>query len=154
MLTRTGYLVTEGPITEIKKEFTVRPYREWRLWISLHRLSRVFSKQLRMECAFQDSTELINWASLKRTDAQNPRPNESQVPWSTTRHHAPERSTYQQLLSAGHGVLSSPVWLREDHRILGDSVQVGVSYHDCRAQTVLSRTSGGSAYNSSVQGRP
>jgi len=25
MLTRTGYLVTEGPITEIKKELTVRP---------------------------------------------------------------------------------------------------------------------------------
>ena len=25
MLTRTGYLVTEGPIQEIKKELTVRP---------------------------------------------------------------------------------------------------------------------------------
>ena len=25
MLTRTGYLVTDGPVTEIKKELTVRP---------------------------------------------------------------------------------------------------------------------------------
>ena len=34
MLTRTGYLVTEGPITEIKKELTVRPQVNGGLWIS------------------------------------------------------------------------------------------------------------------------
>jgi len=37
----------------------------------LHRLSK-FSEQLKMECAFQDSTELLNLGSLKRIEDQNP----------------------------------------------------------------------------------
>jgi len=53
---------------------------------SLHRLLE-FIARLRMECAFQDSTELINWASLQRTVDQNPfeRASSSTVNYATPR---------------------------------------------------------------------
>ena len=70
MLTRTGYIVTDGPIQEIKKELTVRP-RSTETMDFLHHLSK-FSDQLRMESAFQDSTELLKLENPKRIRDQNP----------------------------------------------------------------------------------
>src|SRR6056300_667563 len=69
MLTRTGYLVTEGPIAEIKKELTVRPQVNGDYGFPPP--PSKFLEQLRMECAFQDSTELLGLENPRRTGAQN-----------------------------------------------------------------------------------
>ena len=68
-LTRTGYLVSEGPIQEIKKELTVRPMSMGTMDF-LHHLLK-FSDQLRMESAFPDSMELLNLENLNMTSDQN-----------------------------------------------------------------------------------
>ncbi len=68
MLTRTGYLVSEGPIQEIKKQLTVRPIVNGDYGFPPPPFKVL--DQLRTESAFQDSMELLYLENPKKTKDQ------------------------------------------------------------------------------------
>ena len=69
MLTRTGYIVSGGPLQEIKRELTVRPIVNGDYGFPPPPFK--VSDQLRMECAFQDSTELLRLETQRKTEDPN-----------------------------------------------------------------------------------